>query len=165
MHRIKAQDVLAGAVMTAVLLLLLDSHTVGTLSISIQLIPTRALRTLSYMRKLWLGEVKGLGCFEANAEPTTPGTMQRAGRHEAQNTPRSLPTPVPTTRKQGDKLPGSSWVVFLLFVQPLCSTIHSAGQAAPVGISSPAGSRDKGARVPRGPPTPATSHPPRSPGD
>lgn len=143
MHRIKAQDILAGAVTTAVLLLLLDNHTVGTLSVSIYLIPTRALRTLLYMRKLWLGEVKGLGCFEVNVEPTTPGATQRAGRHEAQNTPRSLRTPIPTTRKQGDKLPGSSWIVFLLFVQPLCSTMHSAGQAAPWAPAAPLAAETK----------------------
>lgn len=91
--------------------------------------------------------------------------MQCAGHHKAQNVPRSLPTAIPTTRKQGDKLPGRPWVVFPLFVQLLSSTIHSAGQAAPVGIKGPAGSRNKRATVPRVPPTPVSSHPPQSPGD
>lgn len=86
------------------------------------------------------------------------------------DTPPRLPTPITKTRKQGDKLPGSSWVFSwylrcFFFLQLLSSTMHSAGQAAPEGIKGPAGSRYKSMAVPRAPPLPATSHPPLSLGD
>lgn len=78
------------------------------------------------------------------------------------------PIPITTTRKQGDKLPGSSWVVFMSFVLLSAAFVfHNAlGWAgSPQGIKGPAGSRHRSTAVPRGPPLPATSQPPRSPRD
>lgn len=96
--------------------------------------------------------------------PTALGTMPHADHHEAQ----TVPIASPTTRRQGDTppaVPELLWFYLCSFCLPQCA---QRGRQ-PVGIKSPAGSRYKGATVPRASPThthiPATSHLPRSPGN
>lgn len=159
------------ALLGQLLLLLRDNRTVGILSISSHLILSRALiRVWSHaihfiheeaaaQRAEGTSLLRGSCCVhvtgaQAVCRPSRGPECSQGPSHSRTN-----------NQETGDKLPGGSWVIFILFVQLLSSTIHSAGQAAPVGIKGPAGSRHKRAAEPRAPPPPATSHQPRSPGE
>lgn len=79
------------------------------------------------------------------------------------NAPRDSLHPIPVTRKQADKFPGSSWVVFTLFVLLSAAFVfyNAFGWASsPWGIKGPAGSKCKATALPRVLPCqpPATRH-------
>ena len=95
--------------------------------------------------------------------------MQGAGQNEGQNCSPGLPTPTTKPRKQADKLPGSVWVIFklfvLLFLQLLSSTNALGGAGGPGGHQRPRWPQTQECSGAKASPLPATRHPPCSPGE